>query len=101
VTYDNGVCRSKLLSEPPPSSLSFILPAYEFEQCGRIFVKNARLLIFDNGDVQAADASETRDNAGASESCDSRRLHSYSPSSSYVLNVVLVADEAIEVAAVP
>jgi hypothetical protein len=58
---------------------------------------SARLFVVETVDVEAADASEARDDADASESSEGRRMLSYSSSSSCVLIVVVVANDAVEV----
>jgi hypothetical protein len=63
--------------------------------------RSERLLVVITVDVEAADASEARDDADASESSDGRRMRSFTSSSSCVLNVVVVVNEAVEVAALP
>jgi hypothetical protein len=63
--------------------------------------RSARLLVVETVNGKAADASETPDNADASESSDGLRMRSYSSSSSYVLSAIVVTNQAVEVAALP
>jgi hypothetical protein len=63
--------------------------------------RSARLLVVETADVEATGVSEGRDDANASEPGDGRRMRSFSSSSSCVQNVVVVANEAVEVSALP
>jgi hypothetical protein len=62
---------------------------------------SARLFVVATVDVEAADTSTARDEAGTSESSDGPRMRSYSPWSSYVLDLVGATKEAGEVASLP
>jgi hypothetical protein len=62
---------------------------------------SARLFVVVTVDVKAADTPKARDEAGMSESSDGPRMRSYSPWSSYVLNLVGATKEAGEVASLP
>jgi hypothetical protein len=64
--------------------------------------RSARLLTVEAVDVEAADVSEAGDDAEVSEASDGRRMRVYLSSSSGVLNnVAVVANEAVEVVALP
>jgi hypothetical protein len=61
----------------------------------------ARLLAVETVDVETVDASETRASEDANESSDDLRMRSHLFSSSCVPNVVMLSNEAINVAALP
>jgi hypothetical protein len=62
---------------------------------------SARLCVVATVDVEAADTSKARDDAGTSESSDGPRMRSYSPWFSYVLDLVGATKEAGVVASLP